>query len=57
MSATVYTKEQLIQYIAQCEERLKSTASAWMKSEIRKGIALAKAELEKILVAQLLSNQ
>jgi hypothetical protein len=30
------------------EARLKETGSAWMKSEVRKGITLAKAELAKI---------
>lgn len=39
-------------YIAHMEARLKTTASAWMKSEVRKGIALAKAELAKMEVAQ-----
>jgi hypothetical protein len=43
-----YTKEQLEAYIAKAEARLKETASAWMKSEVRKGITLAKAELAKI---------
>lgn len=43
-----YTKEQLEAYILQMEERLKDSASAWMKSEVRKGIALAQAELAKL---------
>lgn len=43
-----YTKEQLETYLKQAEARLKETASAWMKSEVRKGIALAKAELAKL---------
>lgn len=43
-----YTKEQLELYIQQMEQRLQTTASAWMKSEVRKGIDLAKAELAKL---------
>jgi hypothetical protein len=43
-----YTKEQLESYIAHMETRLKESASSWMKAEVRKGIALAKAELAKI---------
>lgn len=48
----MYSKEQLESYTAHMEARLKTTASAWMKSEVRKGIALAKAELAKMEVAQ-----
>lgn len=48
----MYSKEQLESYIAHMEVRLKTTASAWMKSEVRKGIELAKAELSKMEVAQ-----
>lgn len=44
----MYTKEQLTAYIAQSEQRLKNTASSWMKSEIRKAITMAKAELAKL---------
>lgn len=47
-----YTKEQLEAYIIQTEQRLKESASAWMKAECRKGIALAKAELAKLEAAQ-----
>jgi len=45
-----YTRAQLEEYIQQMEARLKESASAWMKSEVRKGIALAKAELSKLEV-------
>ncbi len=47
-----YTKEQLEAYISQKESQLKTTTSAWMKAEIRKGIAMAKAELQKIQVSK-----
>lgn len=43
-----YTKEQLETYIAQMETRLAGTASAWMKAEVKKAIALAKSELAKV---------
>jgi hypothetical protein len=43
-----YTREQLEGYIAKMETRLVNAASAWMKSEVRKGIELAKAELAKL---------
>ena len=52
MSATVYTKEQLEQYIIHCEQRIKESASPWMKAEVRRGIELAKQELEKIQVSK-----
>jgi len=52
MHATVYTKEQLEQYIIHCEQRIKESASPWMKAEIRRGIELAKQELEKIQVSK-----
>ena len=48
MSATVYTKEQLEQYIIHCEQRIKESASLWMKAEVRRGIELAKAEIAKL---------
>lgn len=43
-----YTREQLESYITQSEQRLKDSASAWMKAEVRKAIALAKSELAKL---------
>lgn len=43
-----YTKEQLSEYLVYMEKRLKESASGWMKSECRKAIALAKAELAKL---------
>lgn len=47
-SPSGYTREQLETYITHMEARLKESASAWMKSEVRKGIELAKAELAKL---------
>jgi hypothetical protein len=44
----MHSREQLEQYIRQCEARLKETGSAWLKAEVRKGIELAKAELRKL---------
>lgn len=42
------SKAQLEQYLKSMETRLANTGSAWMKAEVRKGIALAKAELAKL---------
>lgn len=48
MDTPKYTKEQLEAYLKYSEDRLTETASAWMKTEVRKGIELAKAELAKL---------
>jgi hypothetical protein len=43
----VYTEAQLLEYLHNQEERLRQTASAAMKAEVRKGIELARKELAK----------
>jgi len=45
---TAYTRQELEAYMADLKDRLRTTASPWMKAEVRKGIAECEKELAKL---------